>query len=154
MKESLKNKAPAVNQATEQTSVKESISAVVSEPAKEISKNEITVLLQAYAELKKSEDKMVEYVLFNARTFQLTEKTITFEVENQVLQQQLENTKGELADYLRQKLGVSFQVNTLVTEREPEQKKLYTPVEKFNYLVSKYPVLEDLKKRLGLEINY
>lgn len=134
--------------------MKESISAVVSEPAKEISKNEITVLLQAYAELKKSEDKMVEYVLFNARTFQLTEKTITFEVENQVLQQQLENTKGELADYLRQKLGVSFQVNTLVTEREPEQKKLYTPVEKFNYLVSKYPVLEDLKKRLGLEINY
>jgi DNA polymerase-3 subunit gamma/tau len=66
----------------------------------------------------------------------------------------LDNIKGELTGFLREKLrNNSIQVSGHVQTGE-EKKTIYTNREKFDFLAEKNPMLRDLKDRLGLDTDF
>lgn len=62
--------------------------------------------------------------------------------------------KMDLLQFLRSALSVPFiKLSSKVVERKTEQ-KFYTDSDKLKFLSEQYPILEDIKKRFGLESNY
>jgi len=78
---------------------------------------------------------------------------IEFCVENKLLDEKLNQKKGDLLQFLRTKLnnsGIGLQV---IVVENPKGSKPYTNREKFEYMAGKNPVLRDLKEQLDLEIE-
>jgi DNA polymerase-3 subunit gamma/tau len=67
---------------------------------------------------------------------------------------QLNEFKPLLLEYLRKNLN-NFSIE-LQAEIAPQEAKkmIYTSQEKFRYLAEKHPVLQDLKTKLGLDLEF
>ncbi|SHH51339.1 DNA polymerase-3 subunit gamma/tau [Chryseolinea serpens] len=66
----------------------------------------------------------------------------------------LNNVKAELITHLRDTLQ-NYSILVVGEMREMEEKKMmYTPRDKFDYLVEKNPNLKELKERLGLDPDF
>ena len=79
---------------------------------------------------------------------------IRFLVDNKVQQNELEERKGEILPYVREKLKnykilLSVRVNT-----EKKDTKPYKPQDKYNSMVQKNPALKTMKEQLNLEIDF
>lgn len=74
--------------------------------------------------------------------------TLTSPVEDMVLK----TMKTSLITFLRDRTGnSSLMVEGRIVEQSNGEKKLYTTRDKFEHLVTKNPVLKELKDRLGLD---
>jgi DNA polymerase-3 subunit gamma/tau len=108
----------------------------------------------AFLEKLKAENRTSEYNALNQK-FYLTEgHHIRLEIINSYQLHMIERIRTDLLEFLRKKLKNK---NILLDTRviEPEEKKLiYTNKEKFNFLAEKYPLLNELKKRFGLETDF
>lgn len=79
---------------------------------------------------------------------------IVFEVDNKIQKSEIDDRKLELLPKLRETLN-NFQIQLDVQVNEKlENKKPYTPQEKFNKMASKNPALQKLKDQLDLEIDF
>ncbi|EMR01214.1 hypothetical protein [Cesiribacter andamanensis] len=76
-------------------------------------------------------------------------------VLNSSLQEEpFERLKPRLQQYLRQTLQNSqISLHPQVAE-EAGPRKLYTNSEKFQHLLERYPLLQELKEKLGLEADF
>jgi DNA polymerase-3 subunit gamma/tau len=103
---------------------------------------------------KKAEGKMSEYMILN-RPVQITPaNVIELAVENHVQIEQFNSFRAEFLAALRNRLrnnriNVKIEVNT-----QEEGVKLYTSIDKYNYLAERYPILPEIKKRLGLDTSF
>jgi len=79
---------------------------------------------------------------------------IELEIDNRILEEELKQKKGDLLDFLKQKLD-NYQI-TLETRIQENQKELkpYTDKEKFEKMAEKNPALNKLKEQLDLDIEY
>lgn len=97
---------------------------------------------------------VAEYQLLT-QPFDRRGNEIVIHLHNPIQDTLLNTIKGDLLAFLRNKL--QNRSITLVGEepRESESKKiLYTPKEKFDFLLEKYPELKELRDRLGLDTDY
>lgn len=79
---------------------------------------------------------------------------LEFPVENKVQKQQIEPVSLDLVNYLREKLNnFSIVLKTPVQEVEKE-KTYYSAEERYKYLAEKFPIIEKLRKKLDLDIDY
>lgn len=86
--------------------------------------------------------------------YERTAHLITMVLHNPIQDTILANFKGDLTFFLRDKLKNSF-ITVAGELREEESKKvMYTPREKFQFLVEKNPMLRELKERLGLDTDF
>lgn len=123
--------------------------------AKKVAIEELKDAIQAYANQAKAHDRMFEFVLFNEREIRYSDQSIVFLLQNEVQQAQLNDYKGQFVNYLKAKFEINFTIGSEMLESTLESKKLlYTPTDKYKFLAEKYPVLEELKKRLGLELEF
>lgn len=108
-----------------------------------------------FAEKKKAEDKMVDYVIFANKTFtQAGDNTIRIPLYNEIQKKQLEALKPELTGYIKSETGIKdFEIEGEVMQNQEKGNMLYTDTDKLNYLVKKYPDIEKLKQKLGLETD-
>ncbi|MBX7124277.1 MAG: hypothetical protein K1X47_01170 [Cyclobacteriaceae bacterium] len=105
----------------------------------------------AFAETRKMQ--VAEYQLMK-RPFTVHEKKITLPLSNPVEEPLLAGMKTQLIAYLRDKLNHSS-VTVHGELMEIEGKKIvYTNKEKFDHLAEKYPILQQMKERLGLDTDY
>jgi DNA polymerase-3 subunit gamma/tau len=96
----------------------------------------------------------VEYQLL-LQPYTLEEQKITVMLYNHIQEGSLNNIRGELGAYLREKLrNGSIQVFGEFVKEGEAKKIIYTNREKFEYLVEKNPVLRELKDRLGLDTDF
>ncbi|QMU27736.1 DNA polymerase III subunit gamma/tau [Adhaeribacter radiodurans] len=115
---------------------------------------EFEMVWKQLTEQKKAEGKMAEYMILN-RPVQLTSTNeIRLEVENHVQIEQFNSIRAEFLAALRNRLrnnrlNVKIEVKTQV-----EGVKLYTSIDKYNYLAERYPILPEIKKRLGLDTSF
>ena len=80
--------------------------------------------------------------------------SIPLTLTNPLQEDLLNGFRHELLQFLRSELkNTQLRLEVQVVKDAP-QKKLYTPHEKFNYLLEKYPGLQELKDRLGLDPDY
>jgi len=84
--------------------------------------------------------------------------SVRMAVANPVQQDLLEGERDNLADFLREFLGlkrllVYVQLDKTRVKTEGVQ-RIYSTADKYDYLVKKHPALEELKKRLRLELDF
>lgn len=76
-------------------------------------------------------------------------------VGNEVQMDQLEEIKVEFLAYLRQSLkNTAIRIHAKIGYVAPKEKKFFTDDDKLKILMEHYPVVAELRKKLGLEINY
>jgi len=75
-------------------------------------------------------------------------------LENEVQQDMLFALKVEVLEFLRRKLSNNtLYLNPVIVHQETSAKP-YTAKDKYNKLAEKYPVIEDLRKTLGLDLEH
>jgi DNA polymerase-3 subunit gamma/tau len=117
--------------------------------------NDLQGFWTAFAEKLKSENKTSEYLILANRPLQLEEDyTIKLQLENLVQIDQLNAFKPELLDYLRKNLSNSLIMLETSVMDKPTDRKPYSQSEKLQHMIEKYPLVADLKKRLGLDMDY
>jgi len=79
---------------------------------------------------------------------------ISFEVKNIIQQQEIEDNKGELLRFLREKLNNRFLRLNVVVNAEVSTARPYSPEEIHKYMQEKNPAVIVLKEKLGLSLNY
>jgi len=123
-------------------------------PAREISQETFQAVWRELVHQKKVEDKTSEHIILN-RPVQLNENLeVVLQVENPVQLSQFNEIRSEFMADLRQRLG-NNRVNVRLEVKEQDiGRKLYTSQDKFAYLSEKYPILPNLKKRLGLDTDF
>lgn len=79
---------------------------------------------------------------------------IVIQLLSSVQETMLNNFKGDLITYLREQLR-NNSIMVIGELREAEEKQmLYTPRDKFEFLIEKNPMLKTLRDRLGLDPDY
>jgi DNA polymerase-3 subunit gamma/tau len=107
----------------------------------------------SFAANLKNEGRKSEYIIMD-REISLDKNTIKVKLDNLVQADQLDSFKTDALEYLRKKLdNNNLTLEADVSESE-SVKKIYTQDEKYKYLAEKYPFLDDMKKRFGLETDF
>ncbi|GAA4456110.1 DNA polymerase III subunit gamma/tau [Nibrella saemangeumensis] len=108
----------------------------------------------SFAKIRQAQnDSMSEQLILN-REIALDGTTIHIVLDNRLQADLMNEIKPDLLGYLREnlqnsKIQVEHRVEVLETK-----KMIYSPQDKFNYLAQKNPALHDLRKALGLEVDY
>jgi len=103
---------------------------------------------------RKKSENMMEYTLLN-RQYHISEKNeIILHLENHVMLDQFFSLRPALLGELKKQLGNRSITLTAAVMEMQEENKLYTSQDKYNYLAEKYPVLTDLKQRIGLDTDF
>jgi DNA polymerase-3 subunit gamma/tau len=145
----IQNKISAAPEA--QKNDEELVTANVANP---VDQAELLKCWNEYAEIKRQAGDMNHFVIFANRKIVLhPDMTIAFEVDNQLQLDILKELRGDVLEYLRNKVqNSSLQLDATISQSE-SKKQLYTNQDKFNYLLEHYPQLEELRRRLGLELH-
>ncbi|MDJ1466493.1 DNA polymerase III subunit gamma/tau [Xanthocytophaga flava] len=109
-------------------------------------------LLQQWQAFAKTRSYPTELLILN-RGYEFQNGTIMLKLENQIQLTQLNEFRYELLEFLRKRLRNStIQIQGEIVE-QGKKRMVYTNREKFDYLAEKYPVLNDLKSQLGLDMD-
>jgi DNA polymerase-3 subunit gamma/tau len=107
------------------------------------------------ADERKAQDKMSEFMVLNRPVAAGADHVITLTVDNPVQVVQFNDFRAEFMAELRRRTGhAGLTVQTEVATAAPTGRKLYTSNDKFAYLAEKYPALQEMKQRLGLDADF
>jgi DNA polymerase-3 subunit gamma/tau len=118
----------------------------------EVSLEKFRLAAQAYA---KEKNKMLLTALLRPEMINKLEGDIAvIEIENISQKEGFESYRQDFLDFIRK-----FTNNTMINFRFEEKKqdgvkKAYSPIEKFEAMIEKNPLLKDLKSRLDMELDY
>ena len=94
-----------------------------------------------------------EYQLL-LQPFEIRENLVVIHLLSPVQETMLSNFKSDLISYLRENLKNNTILVSAELKETDEKQRLYTPRDKFEYLLEKNPVLKELKDRLGLDTDF
>ncbi|HEY4650578.1 MAG TPA: DNA polymerase III, subunit gamma and tau, partial [Pontibacter sp.] len=104
---------------------------------------------------RKKEENMMEYTLLNRQYHISADNEIILHLENHVMMDQFTAMYRDLVRELRDGTGNrTIKLKAEVVEVQDDSRKLYTSQDKFNYLAEKYPLIVDMKQRLGLDTDF
>ncbi|MFD0999242.1 hypothetical protein ACFQ21_07985 [Ohtaekwangia kribbensis] len=113
---------------------------------------QLRAVWEEFAESRKK--FQAEYHLLT-QPYDLKENVVTVHLHNTVQEMMLNGLRIELSTFVRDKLkNNSIQIFGEMRIIEDTRKVMYTPREKFEYLMEKNPALKELKDRLGLDTDY
>lgn len=107
-----------------------------------------------YTNKFKEEGRKSESIILDREVHFLNDTTIKIVLDNFVQMDQLNAFKPDLLEYLRTKIDNSGLNLEAEISQEQEVKMIYTSNDKFKYLSEKYPLLEEMKKRFGLDTDF
>jgi DNA polymerase-3 subunit gamma/tau len=107
------------------------------------------------ADERRAQDKMSDYMVLNRPVAADASHVIMLTVDNPVQVVQFNDFRAEFMAELRRRTGhPGLTVQTEVATAAPTGRKLYTSNDKFAYLAEKYPALQEMKQRLGLDADF
>ena len=116
------------------------------------------VLQRVWNELKEEkrvQERMSEYFVLNRPITADAQHAIELVVDNPVQEDQFNSFRAEFMSDLRRRTGYrSLTVQLSVAQQAPTARKLYTSTDKFEYLAEKFPMLREMKQRLGLDADF
>lgn len=123
-------------------------------PKKDFSEVDLLATWNEYAELIKNNDLDIYTTLTkNAPTLR-DNNTIHLKIFNKAQEHDLSEIKAELLAFIRNRLN-NFEISlTTFIEKGAAEEGLYTSADKYKKLVEKNPLLEELRKKLDLEIGF
>lgn len=114
-------------------------------------------LQQVWRELAEARKQisMSEFTILNRPIQADAQHIIRLPLENTVQLDQFNGFKPEFISALRQRTGYrSLSIQTEVTHQEQNAMRLYTSSDRFEYLAQKFPVLLEMKQKLGLDTDF
>jgi DNA polymerase-3 subunit gamma/tau len=126
-------------------------------PADSFNLNELWEAWKEYAAKINAEDRQSYYVTLTKHDPVVVEENqIKFLVDNHVQVSDLNDDKGNLLEFLREKLNNwRIQLNVVIDEAEAKDgDSLYDPSAKFKAMAEKNPLLKELKNRFDLDIEH
>ncbi|WP_324672165.1 DNA polymerase III subunit gamma/tau [Hymenobacter sp. GOD-10R] len=116
------------------------------------------VLQKAWNDIKedrRAQDRMSEYIVLNRPVSVDDQHVIRLAVDNPIQIDQFNAFRSEFLTELRQRTGYPrLNVHPVLVEQAPTARKLYTSADKFEYLADKFPILLDMKQKLGLDTDF
>ncbi len=110
---------------------------------------------QQLADERRAQEKMSDYMVLNRTVAADAGHVIILTVDNPVQVVQFNDFRAEFMAELRRRTGhPGLTVQTEVATAAPTGRKLYTSNDKFAYLAEKYPALQEMKQRLGLDADF
>ncbi|TDN35771.1 DNA polymerase III subunit gamma/tau [Hymenobacter sp. UV11] len=104
---------------------------------------------------RRAQEKMSDYMVLNRAISADEGHVITLTVDNPVQVVQFNDFRAEFMAELRRRTGhPGLTVQIEVATAAPTGRKLYTSNDKFAYLAEKYPALQEMKQRLGLDADF
>jgi len=104
--------------------------------------------------LKREGRNSLHYTMHNKKLEIKDGTRIILSVESRIQKKEIENEKLKLLNLLRKKLN-NYQVTLEVIVDDKQKKDLvYTPKEKYKYMVEKNPEIRFLKDQFNLEIDF
>ena len=104
---------------------------------------------------RRAQEKMGDYMILNRPVAAGADHIIKLMLENPVQVVQFNDFRAEFTTELRRRTGhPGLLVQTEVATAAPTGRKLYTSNDKFAYLAEKYPALQEIKQRLGLDADF
>ncbi|RZJ87552.1 MAG: hypothetical protein EOO60_12065 [Hymenobacter sp.] len=141
--------------ATKPTAVAEPGLAPSTDPLSPIAPDLLRTVWQQLADERRAQEKMSDYMVLNRPVAADASHVITLIVDNPVQVVQFNDFRAEFMAELRRRTGHSgLTVQTEVATAAPTGRKLYTSNDKFAYLAEKYPALQEMKQRLGLDADF
>ena len=124
-------------------------------PATPFSQQQLDELWFTYVSKHIDKKNRSLYLTLKQRSPELKDDFILdFPIENKIQKQQIEAVSLDLVNYLREKLNnFSIVLRNLIKVVEKE-KTYYSAEERYKYLAEKYPIIEKLRKKLDLDIDY
>ena len=152
---SLRNSINAVpeQKATQQNEVEQKTELLID---KDLNLEEVRSVIFAYAEEKfKSANKMLYSTLISQQAEIAEQVGIVIPVLNEAQSESFKEHSQSFLEHLRVTLSnKKITLKFLEKETKREEKKLYSPKEKFHHLVSKNAMVMELSKRLNLELDF
>lgn len=143
--------AEAEQKATPQEKVQQ---AVASLPDQAYTNEEFLAAWKLYGEQVKAAGRQGEYIVLKEAPDLPGDHLVQVRITNSVQQDFFEKARHGAQQFLRKTLQNSKISLECIMVKEEEGKRLYTAQEKFGYLLKKYPQLQELKDRLGLEADF
>ena len=130
---------------------------MVMEPAP-LQNEEVTVekfRLAAAAYAKEKNKMQITALLRPEMINRIEQDQAVIEIENVSQKEGFEQYRQDFLDFIRRQLSNNL-INFRFEERKQEgaAKKAYSPIEKFEVMIAKNPLLKDLKARLDMELDY
>jgi DNA polymerase-3 subunit gamma/tau len=114
---------------------------------------QLKVLWERYANKVKEEGKINVYTMLTSNEPILENDEITVIIENKIQESILQDELVYFLNYLRPELkNFNLRIVTKKLERELKN-RLYTSIEKYQYMVQKNPQLEEMRKQFNLDVN-
>ncbi len=127
-----------------------------SDQNKQFTSAELAVVWKQLADEFQAANLINKYVMMN-RPIELIDHIIHLKVENEVQVQQFnENIRLEILGKIRERLQnyqIDIALDVMASEKS-DKKMLYTQSDKYEFLVQKYPMLSEMKQKLGLDHEY
>lgn len=109
----------------------------------------------AWSEFTKKIDGEGKYNLLSHLTMSkplLEGTSINLVYPNHTIKTEVERVRHDILSFIKDKLQ-NYDINLVITVNETAEKKYaYTPIEKYEKLIKKNPLLDSLRKELGLEL--
>ena len=124
------------------------------EPAGKDKEIDYETLLKVWTEFaEQRKGQVAEYQLLKGK-IALEKNEVTLSLNNPIQEPLLHAIRTSLIGFLREKLGNNSVMVSGVLRQEAPEKVIYTNKEKFEHLAEKYPLLKELKERLGLDTDF
>jgi DNA polymerase-3 subunit gamma/tau len=150
----LSRSAPAAAKVTSETALAEPVAV----PTGPLAPVEPALLQRVWRELveeRRAQDRMSEYTVLNRPVQANDEHIIHLALDNPIQIDQFNNFRQEFLTELRRRTGhPRLNVQPEVVAAAPTARKLYTSNDKFDYLAAKFPMLQEMKQRLGLDADF
>jgi DNA polymerase III subunit gamma/tau len=107
-----------------------------------------------FGEKVKAEGNQMATIIMEESVLEVTGNVVKIILHNSVLKDALTRMKPPLLKHLRTQLHNDLlEVQEEFIAKEVEKKMLYTQGDKFQHLTEKFPILQELKSKLALDIE-
>jgi DNA polymerase-3 subunit gamma/tau len=116
--------------------------------------DQLTLAWRVFSQKIKDDGRLSLFATLSKHEPTLSGEQVSFAIENAVQNQEMQEVRTELLDFLRERLGnYGIQLHIALTEHTEEQRS-YSPMDQFKRMAEKNPDLLELKKRLDLDIDF
>lgn len=129
----------------------ETATAPVAAPNEPVGATQLKRAWEEFADQRKSQ--AAEFQILS-REYHFKHPVITITLLNPVEESLLDNFRRELTQFLRDRLRNGDLTLASELQSAEGKKVIYTAREKFEHLANKYPYLNELKERLGLDWEF
>ncbi len=139
-----------------ETQSAQNLAKLLSKDAKVITLEALQIEWHSLAQSYKKANLINKFVLMD-RPIELKGNTVHIQVENEVQVQQFnEGIRLEILQALRSSMeNFDLDIELIVIPHDtPDKKTLYTQSDKYDFLTAKYPLLAEMKQKLGLDYEF